>query len=154
MNSKHHRASSFKTLPLLLGLISLTLSATALSPSFAQSSDPSVRPEKSRSHKGGWEALNLTADQKAQMKRIRDASKAQRDAVLTQAQRDTLKAAKANRENRRQAYAALNLTAEQRAKLQEIARSSKQQIQAILTPEQRQAWEQYRSTQRKSRQPM
>jgi periplasmic protein CpxP/Spy len=150
----NNRRSSIKSLPFFLGLVSLTLAASTLFPSFAQSSDPSTRPEHNRLDKGDWKALNLTPDQKTQMKRIRQSSQAQKDAVLTQSQRDLLNAAKGDRENRRQVYATLNLTAAQKAKLKEISRSTKTQMQNILTPEQRQTLEQHRSTQRNKNQSM
>ncbi|HTV58322.1 MAG TPA: hypothetical protein VMJ93_05575 [Verrucomicrobiae bacterium] len=74
--------------------------------------------------------LNLTPDQRKQMKAIREARKSQFEAVESDA----------------------SLTSDQRQeKMREIKRSSHKQIRALLTPEQRGTWREIASERREAR---
>src|SRR5262249_61840822 len=74
--------------------------------------------------------LNLTDDQKAQMKKIREDAKTQIDAVSSDA----------------------SLSADQKqAKIKQIHRDSHKQVMAMLTPEQRKVMRQYRHDHRGQR---
>jgi len=140
LNLKRDRFS-IKLLPLLAGVISLTLSAMSIAPAFAQSSAPTA-PTTERTH-GHWKnKLNLTAEQEQKMKQIRQASREQIDSILTPDQKAQLKAAKADQKNHHRGFASLNLSADQRTRIQAVMSASKQQMDAILTPEQRQQMEQ------------
>jgi Spy/CpxP family protein refolding chaperone len=63
------------------------------------------------------ERLNLTDDQKAQIKKIHEDARAKMDAIRTDSSLSD---------------------AERKAKIQEIRRSTMRQVHAVLTPEQRQ----------------
>ncbi|MBR8839085.1 MAG: hypothetical protein DSM106950_35070 [Stigonema ocellatum SAG 48.90 = DSM 106950] len=91
-------------------------------------------------HEGQWKALNLTADQKTQIKQIRDSAKQQMDAVLTPDQ-------KALQQQARQQHTRpkLNLTDDQKAKFKTIHDSTESQINALLTPTQQQTYQQLRA---------
>jgi periplasmic protein CpxP/Spy len=74
-------------------------------------------PQQGRKHDGEMANLNLTDDQKAQMKQIHESSKSQMDAVNNDS----------------------SLTADQKqAKLHQIHRGARMQMVKLLTPEQRQ----------------
>ena len=130
-----------KVLPLMATAISLTIAAGAVAPSFAQSTTPTTPTTKQHKH-GGWSKLNLTDSQKAQLKSIRESSKAQIDAILTQPQKDQLAAAKGDRKQHREVWKSLNLTDAQKASIKQIRSDSKQKMDTVLTPEQRQQLQQ------------
>lgn len=104
--------------------------------------------------------LNLTDAQKTQMRQIREATRQQIENVLTQEQKDKLRAAREQRREQRgqqqaqqggqrrgqrgQLWSTLNLTSEQQAQIQRIRQESRQKMQAVLTPEQQQQMQQMR----------
>lgn len=166
-----------KNLSLIVpGAIALILSATPILPSFSQSTAPvpGTRTEKTGPRMGKWGAnLNLTETQKAQMKQIRESTRAQIEAVLTEEQKAQMQAAKqqrqANRQQRQAAgqqgqtarqpgqrrggmFASLNLTEEQQARMKSIWEESRQQMDAVLTAEQRQTLQEKRQQMRQRRQ--
>ncbi len=143
------RLLNIKLLPLLVGAVSLSLSAATVLPAFAQVNEPAAPTERSQFRKQN--ILNLTPEQREKMQQIRQSSQAQIDNILTAEQKAKLKAARENRENPRQVFASLNLTAQQRSQMQEIKRSSREQMDAILTPEQRQQLQQYKQQRRQAR---
>lgn len=112
--------------------------------------------------------LNLTDAQKTQMRQIREATRAQIENVLTQEQKDKLRAAREQRRQQReqqqaqqggerrgqrsQVWASLNLTAEQQAQIKRIREESRQRMQAVLTPEQQQQMQQMRQERQNRRQ--
>lgn len=134
-----NRFSNIKLLPLLVGTVSLALSAATIPAVFAQSNTPTAPKER---HQQNW--LNLTPEQQTRMQQIKQAERQQMDNILTAEQKTRLETARANRENPRQVFESLNLTDEQKAKMEEVRRASKEQMDAILTPEQRQQLQQRR----------
>ncbi|HTL88146.1 MAG TPA: hypothetical protein VL134_02010 [Leptolyngbya sp.] len=146
-----------KVLSLLTSAIALSLSVASAIPAFAQST-PAPTPTQHKQHK---DFLNLTADQKAQMKQIRQTERTTIDNILTadqkaqlEAERQSYKAnhTQANRnmsapaERRamhRDPFASLNLSAEQRSQIEAAHTTAKQQMDALLTPAQRQQIQQH-----------
>lgn len=135
--SVKNRLSKVKLLPLLAGMVSLSLYAAVVPVVLAQSNTPNTPREAPPNF------LNLTQEQQEQMRQIREAVREQMDNILTAEQRSRLEAAKANRENPRQVWESLNLTDEQQAQMEEVRRASKDQMDAILTAEQRQRLEEH-----------
>lgn len=146
-----------KRLLLLPGALALALSFVApILPVEAQSQTPPAGQYQKR----GVD-LNLTDEQKAQLKQIREATRSQIDAVLTPEQQAQLAAAKQQRQEgqpgqrvkkARGMWASLNLTADQKTRIQAIRQDAKQQMNAVLTPEQRQQLEQARQQRQQRRQ--
>ncbi|MBW4472364.1 MAG: hypothetical protein KME45_18620 [Stenomitos rutilans HA7619-LM2] len=142
---------------LLPGALALALSFVApMLPVGAQSPSPSAGQYQKRGVN-----LNLTAEQKAQLKQIRESTRSQIDAVLTPEQKAQIAAAKQQRQagqpgqrvkKARGVWASLNLSADQKAKIQAIRQDAKQQRDAVLTPEQRQQLEQARQQRQQRRQ--
>jgi periplasmic protein CpxP/Spy len=150
----HNRTMNVKRCFLLPGALALALAyAAPLLPVVAQTP---TAPAGQYSKRGI--NLNLTADQKAQLKQIRESTRSQIDAVLTQEQREQLAAAKQQRQQGQQGqktrgmWASLNLTADQKAKVKAIRQDAKQKMDAVLTAEQRQQLEQQRQTRQQNRQ--
>jgi Spy/CpxP family protein refolding chaperone len=93
-----------------------TLMAQETSQSNSQSQDQSATTQPGHRHQDELAKLNLTDDQKAQVKAIHENMKTQMDAVKS----DT------------------TLTAEQKqAKMKELHKSSHEQVKQLLTPDQR-----------------
>lgn len=139
---------------LLPGALAIALSyAAPMLPAVAQTPTAPA----GQHHKRGVN-LNLTADQKAQLKQIRESTRSQIDAVLTPEQKAQLASAKQQRQQGQQGqkprgmWASLNLTADQKAQIQAIRQDSKQKMDAVLTPEQRQQLEQARQQRQQNRQ--
>lgn len=102
-------------------------------------SNPQSTPQQSgKRHGDRWASLNLTEQQKAQMKQIHEQTKSQIQAVFTPDQASKLEAAKGQKGNRRELMSSLNLTADQKARMKSIKQSSKDKMMAILTPAQQQ----------------
>lgn len=116
---------------------------------------------------GKGNRLNLTDAQKTQMRQIREATRAQIENVLTQEQKDKLRAAMEQRRQQRgqqqaqqqgqrgqrgQVWSSLNLTADQQAQIKRIREESRQKMQAVLTPEQQQQMQQMRQERQNRRQ--
>ena len=137
-----------KTLSLLAGAIALTLTVAPFAvQAQPTSSSPLLVAEGGK--KGAWESLGLTDKQKADIQAIHSNTRTKIEGILTQEQKDKLKAAFAARQAQRTAgqpggprqrgqgpWKDLNLTEQQKAQIKQIRDSSKQQIEAILTPEQ------------------
>lgn len=149
-----------KALSLLAGAIALTLTATPLAvKAQTQSSSPLVVAQAKE--KGPWQSLGLTDAQKNQIQQIRRNTRTQIEGVLTQEQKDKLRAAYEARQAQRQAgqrprmgknFAELNLTEAQKTRIRQISESSKRQIEAVLTPEQQEKIRQFRENARQRRQ--
>lgn len=140
-----NRLSLVKLLPVLMATASLTLSASVIPAAFAQSNTPDAPAQQQRRWEGK-NKLNLTEEQKEQMKLIKQAEREQMNNILTDEQKARLEAAKGNRENMRQVLSSLNLTPEQQAQIQEVRRASQEKMRSILTPEQLQQLEQMRQS--------
>jgi periplasmic protein CpxP/Spy len=135
-----------KTLSLLAGAIALTLTVAPIAVQAQTTSSPMLITEGGK--KVPWKSLGLTDKQKADIQTIHRSTRTQIEGILTQEQKDKLKAAFAARQaqspggqqgprQRGQGpWKDLNLTEQQKAQIKQIRDSSKQQIQAILTPEQ------------------
>nr|WP_290224515.1 hypothetical protein [Trichocoleus desertorum] len=169
-----------KLMPLLAGAIALTLAAPLANQVVqAQSNTGTPSQSGSRMMKGmkGMNALNLTAEQKAQMQQIHQETKAAMEQVLTAEQRQQLEAAKAQRQaakaerqaagaqgqegqarpqgqarERRGPFANLNLSAEQQTRIQEIKQASRQRMESVLTEEQRQKLNELKQARQQRRQ--
>ena len=146
----HNRTMNIKRALLLPGALALALAyAAPMLPVVAQTTPTTPAGQH---HKHG-DKLNLTADQKAQLKQIHESTRSQIESVLTQTQRDQLAAAKQQRQQEQPGqrgqkahgiWASLNLTADQKAQIKTIRQNAKQQMDAVLTPEQRQQQQQQR----------
>ena len=161
-----------KLMPMLAGVIAVSVAATPLIvKAQANSSTQPVPTQSNQRYQGKWDKLNLSDQQKAQLRQIHDETRTQMEAVFTPQQLEQLKAAGQNHQARqagqaRQArqgkdsiMAALNLTDAQKAKLKEIKDAKKARMQAVLTPEQqqqlqqmRQQWQQQRQQRQNSQQ--
>ncbi len=115
-----------------------------VAPLFIAYSNAQAVPTGNRMERSAqWEQfktrLNLTASQKAQLKEIGAQSRAQMDAVLTDAQKTQLKTIKASsaQGGKRGGWERLGLTTEQKAQLKKIRESAKAQQDAVYTPEQK-----------------
>jgi Spy/CpxP family protein refolding chaperone len=154
-----------KPLSLLAGAIALTVTAIPFAAQAQMRSSSPLQlaqmPKNERGQKGGWQGLNLTDAQKAEMQTIKSNTRAQIEAILTPEQKATLQAAKEARQGQRQAgqgqrgkkgWANLNLSEEQKTQMREIQEASKEQMLAVLTPEQRQQMQEMRQNMRSRRQ--
>lgn len=121
------------------------LSSAQARPTFLSTEAPTILAQSNRPN------LNLTPEQDAQIKQIREAAKAQMDAILTPEQKAQLDAARSQGE-KRQSRPSLNLTEQQKAQLKQIREATQQQIQSILTTEQKQQLEQWRQSRESRRQ--
>lgn len=121
----------------LSGAIALMIVASPIIPVFT---NPAVAES---THQGrGFkklDQLNLTDEQKAKIKQIREATKQQIDAILTAEQKEQRRVAREQNKKTR-----LNLTEDQKAKIKAIRQDSKAQIEAVLTPEQKQKLQELR----------
>ncbi len=116
-----------KPILLLPGAIALCLSLVPVVNVSAQTQpSPTVQTPKRESK------LNLSADQKTQIEKIRQDTKADIEAYL-KSQGIALPAGKKDRE----AMKSLNLSDAQKTRIKEIRQASKEKISKILTPEQR-----------------
>jgi protein CpxP len=140
-----------KLMPMLVGVIALTLAATPLAVK-AQANTSGQSTVAQAQKQGRWAALNLTQEQKDQMAQIRQQTRSQIDALLTQEQRDKFKAAMESKQGRRAAMAAMNLSDAQKIQMRAIKESAKSKIDAILTQEQRQQLQQMRQSRQQQRQ--
>jgi Spy/CpxP family protein refolding chaperone len=154
-----------KLMPMLAGVFAISVAATPLIvKAQANSSTQPVPAQSNQRHQGKWDKLNLTDQQKAQLRQIHDETRTQMEAVFTPQQLEQLKAARQNHQagQARQAgqsgqgkhsiMATLNLTDAQKAKLKEIKDSQKARMQAVFTPEQQQQLQQMRQQWQQQRQ--
>lgn len=127
-----------------------------VAPLFVTYSNAQAAPAGNRMERSGqWKQLqtqlNLTASQKAQLKEIRTQSRAQMEAVLTDAQKTQLKTMKASGAQgsewggERGGWKQLGLTAEQKTQLKKIRESAKALKEAVYTPEQKALMAKYRA---------
>ena len=129
---------------LLPGAIALLVSAAPVLTAYAQSSAPTA-PRVGQKMQN---RLNLTADQKAELKTIRDSVRQQVEGVLTSEQRATQQADRGQGMKRGQVWKSLNLSDDQKAKIKQIRESARSQMDSVLTPEQRSQMQQYKSQRR------
>lgn len=152
-----------KSLLLCAGATALAISAVA--PALSQST-PTAPAQRNPMHR--LDFLNLTSEQQARIKQIRQSERSQIDAILTPEQKAQLQQERQNRkpptgqnpappagENQGKPptpFASLNLTAEQRSRIEAIMRSSREQMDAVLTAQQRQLLQQHRQQHEQRRQ--
>lgn len=128
---------------LLPGAIALLLSAAPVLTAHAQSSAPTAPTGQRVQNR-----LNLTADQKARLKTIRDNVRQQIEGVLTPEQQAKLQADRGQGMKRGQDLKSLNLSADQKARIKQIRENARSQMDSVLTPEQRSQAQQYKSQRR------
>ena len=124
-----------KLIPLLAGAIALTVTTTV--PVTAQA-QPTQQRQPGQVQKGSYKGIELSEQQKAQMKTIRQNTRTQIEGILTPDQRAQYQAAIGSGQKRRSAYADMNLSEQQQSQIREIMQSSKTQMEAVLTSTQRQ----------------
>jgi hypothetical protein len=122
--------TNHRILPLLLGVTTAALVVFPIPLISAQPANPGV--EQANPRKTRWD--NLSPGQQAQIKQIKQSSRAQIDAILTPEQRLQVEAARSRGEKPKQFMSTLNLTDTQKAQIQSIRQQSRQQIQAIVQP--------------------
>jgi periplasmic protein CpxP/Spy len=115
-------------LPLLLSVATTALVVFPMSLVLAQPTTPGT--EQTSPRKSQWD--NLSPEQQAQIKQIKQSSRAQIDAILTPEQRSQVEAARSRGEMPKQFINTLNLTETQKTQIQAIRQQSRQQIQAIV----------------------
>ena len=134
-------------MPILAAVITVGLSAT---PMLVQAQDTTTPPARGEFKERMAERLNLTQEQKNQLKQIRENTRSQIESVLTEEQRQKLQAAKqaggqqagGRRGKHRDVWASLNLTQEQKDAIKKIRQSAKEQMKNVLTPQQQAQLEQ------------
>ena len=126
-----------RALFLLPGALAVMFAAAPIIPGFNNAAVAS--PTHAGKWHGAMEKLNLTPDQRAQIKQIRQSAKQQIDAILTPEQ-------KTQRQQARQQHTKppMNLSADQKAQIKQIHESTESQINAVLTPQQQQELQQMR----------
>lgn len=138
---------NIKTLLLVPGAIALSLSFLPISPVVAQLENAPVVQKQ-----GGWNKLNLTDAQKAQMKQMREQTKAQIEQILTPEQKAQLQSLKQSGGKMRGGWKSLNLSDAQKQQIRQIRENAKQSMQSILTEEQRNMLQQQRQGMQQRRQ--
>jgi len=104
-------------------------------------SNPETATHTQKHREGGFKKLNLSEDQKQQLKALRAGIAQKVQSVLTEEQRAKLAAAKQSGQYKG-VWKSLGITADQKQQLQGIRKNYKEQSLAILTPEQRSQLEQ------------
>lgn len=148
-----------KLMPLLAGVITLSAVATPFILK-AQAETPNQPAPTQRTHQrqGKWDKLNLSDQQKEQMRQIHRDVRSQIEAVLTPQQLEQLKTARQKSQagqapqGRRSVMAVLSLSDEQRAKIKGIKQAQKRRFEAVLTANQKQQLEQMRQQRKQQRQ--
>ncbi|HEY9634501.1 MAG TPA: Spy/CpxP family protein refolding chaperone [Coleofasciculaceae cyanobacterium] len=126
-----------KLMPMLRGGIALTVVATPLIvQAQANTFEKPLVEQAQAKPQGRFAPLNLTQTQKDDIKKVRQDVRERIKGILTPEQLEKLKAARKNKQGRREAIAAMNLSEKQKADLKTMKKSAKDQIQAILTPNQ------------------
>ena len=95
--------------------------------------------------------LQLTPQQQEQLKQIDINTNNQFERVLTQQQREQIKAAVQAGQAPKEAFAAIKLTPQQKSQLEQIMQSRQKQRAAVLTEEQRKKIQQYQEENMRSR---
>lgn len=133
-----------KQFQLVPGSLALALAIAPMLPAVAQSGPQPVGPNQTRPYHSL--KLNLSNEQKARLKEIRESTRAKIEAVLTDEQKTQLRTAMQQQGKDRQAFRNLNLTDDQQAKIRAIRQESRKQMDEVLTPEQRAQLQQQRQT--------
>ncbi len=127
-----------KALSLLPGAIALMLAAAPVLPSLTYSA--AAAPNRvERQARGGMQKLNLSDDQKAKIKQIRETARQRMQAVLTEDQKTQMQQARQQRQRPK-----LNLSDDQKAQLKAIRQDTENQIRGVLNADQQKQWDQMR----------
>jgi periplasmic protein CpxP/Spy len=132
----------------LPGAIALMLVASPIIPVFTNPAIAQPPHQGQGEGRGPFAQLNLTTEQKAKIKEIRESAKQQMDAIFTAEQKEQLRTAREQRQRPN-----LNLTEDQKAKLQAIRQDTESQIEAVLTAEQKQKLQELRQQWRQNHPP-
>lgn len=138
-----------KLMPMLVGAFAFIVVSTPIAIKAQAFMSDQAQPAHTNHH-GGWDQLNLSDQQKQQMKQIQEDTRSRIQAILTPQQQEQIKTAMQNHQagqahqGRESAMTALNLSDEQKAKMKEIMQAQKNRMDAILTTEQKQKLEQMR----------
>ncbi len=138
-----------KLMPILVGAFAFIVVATPMAIKAQAFMSDQAQPTHANHH-GVWDQLNLSDQQKKQMKEIQEDTRRQMQAILTPQQQEQLKTTMQNHQagqahqGRNSAMAALNLSDEQKAKMKEIMQAQKTRMEAVLTTAQKQQLEQMR----------
>lgn len=141
---------TFKWIPMAAGVLAIALTVGAL-PLQAQDATPTDRES---TEEPALATLNLTQQQQAELRKIRQETKAQLQNVLTPEQQQQLSELRQERQQRQQRWgkwAALDLTDAQKAQIRQIRQASRQRIEAVLTPQQLEQLRQNRRDRRQER---
>lgn len=137
---------------LLPGTISLGTALLLLgAPMLAAHAQNSTVVAQAGDRKADRPNLNLTADQKAKMKAIRESTRRQIESILTADQKAQLETERSQGTKRRPDWRSLNLTAEQKAQMKSIRQASEKQIESVLTPTQLEQMRQFREQHRRNK---
>ena len=120
-----------KTLFFLPATLALMLTAAPMIPTLTDAALAGPGGAGGRGMK--FDQLNLTDAQKAEIKRIHDSARQQKDSILTAEQKEQLRVAREQRQRPN-----ITLSDDQKAQMKALRESSKAQMEAVLTPEQRQ----------------
>ena len=129
-----------------VAMLSTTLGSIAI-PSIvsAQANSNQNNPTYTQNNReGGWKKLNLSNEQKQQLKMIRATTAQKVQSVLTEDQRAKLATAKQSG-NHKGVWKSLNITPDQKQQISDINKSAKEQALAVFTPEQRTQLQQMRA---------
>jgi Spy/CpxP family protein refolding chaperone len=143
-----------KLMPMLAGAVALTVVATPLvvNAQANTSNQPLLAQANRQDRQSKWDKLNLSEEQKQQLRQIHEETRAQMQALLTPEQQEQFNTAMQNRQGSRSGKTALNLSEEQKAQMRQIMEAKKSRMQAILTPAQQQQLEQMRQQWEQGRQ--
>lgn len=129
----------FKLMPMLAGLISLTVVTTPFIAKAQDSGSESLPQTTQQTQRHSpFANLNLTQQQQDQLAQIKSDTQARINQVLTSDQQAQLQNARQSGEKPWQAFKSLNLSPQQKDQIKQIRQSSRQQMKAVLTPEQQQ----------------
>jgi periplasmic protein CpxP/Spy len=120
-----------RTLTGLLAVGGLVLLCGSISPARAQGAEQSQASPEQQQNEPNRPDLNLSDDQKAQMKKIHEDAKSQIDAVKNDSSLSD---------------------GQKQAKIQQIHQGTRKQVEAILTPEQKKEMREWRREHKGSRQ--
>lgn len=135
-------------LPLVIGGFGFNFLGKAVADQSALVAQNSPQPNGQRKAWGNkFAQLNLTDAQKAQIQKIHESKRQQMDAILTSAQKEQLRVARAQGQR-----ANLNLTEDQKAKMKAVHTAAKSEMEAVLTAEQKQKLQELKQQWRQNRQ--
>jgi periplasmic protein CpxP/Spy len=130
-------------LPGLLALVVASAPVLTVNSAAAKQTPPANAPAATQKKPSMAERLNLSDDQKTKIKKIRQETQKQVEAVLNKQQKDQYVQARKTMKPGA-ALKSLNLDKDQQSKLRGILTDAKKQIEALLTKEQKDTLKQSR----------